>query len=123
MSNTSNTSGTSDASQNNGIPTKRLFKPPFLPGAPAQNDTSTAHPQYTHTHTPTRSIDGGMSATTSPQQDEFQIPPFMLADMQKAATGFPSTDPVVNLNRREEHVKIDTFQHVALSSMNSYKET
>ena len=123
MSDISNTSGTSDSSQSNGIPTRpfanKLFKAPFIPDASVQNNTPPAYPQYVHTNTPTRPIDGGMSPTTSPSQNEFQIPPFMLADMQKADPGFPSTDPVVNLNRREDRVKIDTLKHVALSSMNS----
>jgi len=121
MSNTS--SGTSDSSQSNGIPTKPfnkgLFKPPFIPDAPTQNDTPPAHPQYTPANAPGRPIDNGMSPTISPNQSDFQIPPFILADMQRAAQGSPSTDPIADLSRRGERLKVDTLQHVALSSMNS----
>ncbi len=114
MSNMSNTSGMPDSAQSNGTPTKHpskgLIKSPFLPDAPVQNDTPPAHSQR---------IDGEMSPTTAPEQGGFQIPPFMLADMQKAATGFPSTDPIADLRHKEVRFKIDSLKHVAIASQNS----
>ena len=123
MSDISNTSSTSDSSQSNGVPTQRfsknMFKPPFAADVPVYDDTPPAHPQYTHADVPVHPVDRGMSPTTSPNHGEFQIPPFMLADMQRAASGFSSTDPIVDFSHREQRVKIDTLKHVALSSMNS----
>ncbi len=121
MSTMSNTSGMPDSAQNNGTqtkhPSKGLFRPPFLPDAPVQNDTPPTHPA--NVNPPSKRIDGGMSPTTVPEQGEFQIPPFMLADMQKAATGFPLTDPIADLRHKDVRFKIDSLKHVAIASQNS----
>lgn len=121
MSDISNTPGTPNSSQSNGIPTNNLsnglFKGPFVPGVPVQHNTPPADPQYTPGDAPVRSVDGGMSPSL--EQGEFQIPPFMLADMQKAAARYPSTDPMVDLNNREERARVNALQAGALSSKNS----
>ncbi|GAC1429378.1 MAG: hypothetical protein NVS4B1_19940 [Ktedonobacteraceae bacterium] len=122
MSDMPNTSDTPDASQSHGTPTQHssqgLLKPPFLPGVPVQNNTP-PHLQYMNINAHQQLVDGGMSPITSPEQGEFQIPPFMLADMQRAAGNFSATDPIVDFNPREGRVKVDTLQHVALASKNS----
>ncbi|GAC1353981.1 MAG: hypothetical protein NVS4B11_22330 [Ktedonobacteraceae bacterium] len=121
MSDISNTSGTPTSAQNNGMPTsrptKRLFKSPFIPDAPIQHDIPSVHTQHTNTDAPMRPIRA--SPPTSSDQSHFRVPPFMLADMHKSASSFPSTDPVADLNRREERVRVDALQHVALWSKNS----
>ena len=118
MADMSNTSGSPDFQQNNGArrQTKNLFKPPFVPDAPVQNTTPPAQ-----SYAPYANSGAGTSNRTAnpPSQGGFQVPPFMLADMQNAPSSFPSTDPVVNFNNRGERVKIDTLKRVALSSRNS----
>ncbi len=123
MADISNTSGTSDLSYNNGIstkrPTKKLFKPPFDPDSPIQEDTLSAHPYQANADT----IVGPVNKDTLPvghsNQRVLQAPPLAFADIQKTANNFLSTEPVVNLNFREERSRIDTLKNVALSSKNS----
>ncbi len=114
-----NTSGLPDFQQNGGAAgrrqTKNLFKPPFVPAAPT-HDSAPPVPPY-RTHTDPLTGPGNRGPVSAP--NGFQVPPFMLADMQKSQGSFPSTDPVVNLNNKNERVKIDTLKHVALSSRNS----
>ncbi len=123
MSDISNPSGMPDSGQSNGIstkhPSKGLFRPPFVPGAPVQNDTPPAHPQYTNLNPYARSIGGGISPMTAQEQGESQIPPFMLADMQRGATSFPSTDPRVDPRSQEKQFKVDSLKHVAIASQSS----
>ncbi len=113
----SNSSGMPDSFPNNGPstkhPSKGLFKAPFSSAA-QQDNTQPAQPQLAYVNPQVQ-----MSPTTSPEQDGFQIPPFMLADMQKEARSFPSTDPVVDLRRREDRFKVDSLKHVAIASQSS----
>ena len=95
-------------------PSKGLIKPPFSPDAPTQDATPPAHLQYTHINSHAQ-----MSPTTGPDQGGFQVPPFMLADMQRGTSSSPSTEPVVDLRRREDRYKVDSLKHVALASQNS----
>lgn len=123
MSNMSNTSGMPGSAQNNGTPThdpsQGLFRSPLLSDAPVQNNISPAHAQYSHVNPNASEIDGGMSPTTGAALDDFQIPPSMLADMQKVAQHESSINPNGNHQQRDANFKIDSLKHVALASQNS----
>ena len=60
-----------------------------------------------------------MSPTTAPEPGDFQIPPFMLADMQKAALNASSINPSGSPKQREASFKVDSLKHVAIASQNS----
>lgn len=111
------------SSQNNGTysrrQTKNLFKQPYAGDAPQQQDTPPAQPQ----HMNTSQGPGNRSPVypSQPNRNEQQTPPFVQPNMQQQ-NNFPSTEPVVDLNKPELRSKVDSLKHIAISSRNSLQQ-